>query len=54
VQFPVFFKNAKPVYGDKIIKSISVMHDRSNGLGGALPVTAYIQNIRMVRLSYFL
>lgn len=30
----IFSKNAKPVNGDKIITSISVMHDRSNGLGG--------------------
>lgn len=30
----IFSKNGIPVKGDKIIKSIKTMHDRSNGLGG--------------------
>jgi glutamate synthase domain-containing protein 1 len=30
----IFSKNNKKINGDKIIKSISAMHDRSNGLGG--------------------
>lgn len=30
----IFAKNAANISGDKMIKSISVMHDRSNGLGG--------------------
>lgn len=30
----VFYKSGKRVSGDGIVKSISVMHDRSNGLGG--------------------
>lgn len=30
----IFSKTGTPINGEKIIKSISVMHDRSNGLGG--------------------
>ncbi len=30
----IFSKNGTPVTGDKIVTSIAVMHDRSNGLGG--------------------
>lgn len=30
----IFMKNAKRISGEAIIKSISAMHDRSNGLGG--------------------
>lgn len=30
----VFYKSGKRVSGDGIVKSMSVMHDRSNGLGG--------------------
>lgn len=30
----VFSKSGKPVNGEEMIKSITVMHDRSNGLGG--------------------
>ena len=30
----IFSKSGKPVAGDKIVRSIAVMHDRSNGLGG--------------------
>lgn len=30
----IFSKDGKQIHGEKIIKSISTMHDRSNGLGG--------------------
>ena len=30
----IFSKSGKPVGGDAIVRSIAVMHDRSNGLGG--------------------
>ena len=30
----IFSKSGKRINGEDIIKSISVMHDRSNGLGG--------------------
>ena len=30
----IFSKTGKKINGEQIIKSISVMHDRSNGLGG--------------------
>ncbi len=30
----IFSRSAKRIAGDRIVKSISVMHDRSNGLGG--------------------
>lgn len=30
----IFSKDARPVCGEEIIRSIAVMHDRSNGLGG--------------------
>ena len=30
----IFSKNGRRMAGDDIIKSIAVMHDRSNGLGG--------------------
>ncbi|MDR1210033.1 MAG: glutamine amidotransferase family protein [Clostridiales bacterium] len=30
----IFSKSGKPIGGERIIKSIEVMHDRSNGLGG--------------------
>lgn len=30
----IFSKSGTPINGEKIIRSISVMHDRSNGLGG--------------------
>lgn len=30
----IFSRSGKPMNGEDIIKSIAVMHDRSNGLGG--------------------
>ncbi len=30
----IFSRSGKPVCGDRIVQSIAVMHDRSNGLGG--------------------
>ena len=34
--------------GDKIIRSIATMHDRSNGLGGGLRATEYIPTIKII------
>ena len=40
-------KTGQLVEGSVIIKSITLMHDRGNGLGGGLPLTASILNIRI-------
>lgn len=41
-------RSGRRISGESIIKSIAVMHDRSNGLGEALPAMEYIPNIRII------
>lgn len=41
------------INGSQIIKSIALMHDRSNGLGGGFALMVFILNIRMNTLFMF-
>ena len=47
-------KSGKRMSGEAIIKSITVMHDRSNGLGGALRLMEFIPSTRLLCSSYIL
>ena len=47
----IFAKDGRRLSGEAIIKSISIMHDRSNGLGGASPAMGSIPNIRSITPS---
>ncbi len=49
----IFSKSGNRFNGESIIKSISAMHDRSNGLGGGFAGSAFIQTTRITMLSIF-
>lgn len=40
----IFHKDGKRENGENIIKSITTMHDRSNGLAAVLPPTAFTRS----------
>lgn len=47
----IIAKDGRRLSGESIIKSISIMHDRSNGLGAASPAMGSIPNIRTITPS---
>lgn len=46
----VISKDGNKMSGEMITNSMKPMHDRSNGLGGGLLLTAFILNIRISML----
>lgn len=51
----VFSREGRRICGDRIISSIAVMHDRSNGLGGGFAGYGIYPEYRgCIRISYFL
>lgn len=42
----VFSRSGKRLDGSDIIRSIEIMHDRSNALAAASPATAFTRNMR--------